>query len=195
MNHLAHLYLSQTDIDLMVGNFIADRVKGKEFHEFSAGIQKGIEMHRAIDTFTDEHPVVMQSKKRLFPIYHKYASVIVDMYYDHILAKNWQDYSPIPLYLFAQNTYKVLQGRITEMPIASKQILHYMSTGDWLTNYATEAGMKRALSGLAARAKFESKMELATEDLFRDYNLYEAEFTSFFKELIAFSATFSRRED
>lgn len=195
MNHLAHLYLSQTDIDLMVGNFIADRVKGKDFREFSAGIQKGIEMHRAIDTFTDEHPVVLQSKKRLFPTYHKYAAVIVDMYYDHFLAKNWQDYSPIPLKLFAQNTYTILQARVAEMPPASQRILQYMSSGDWLTNYATEAGMKRALSGLAARAKFESKMELATEDLFRDYSLYEAEFTSFFKELVAFSATYSRRED
>lgn len=195
MNHLAHLYLSQTDIDLMVGNFIADRVKGNDLRDFSAGVQKGIEMHRAIDTFTDEHPVVMQSKERLFPIYHKYAAVIVDMYYDHILAKNWKDYSPIPLYLFAQNIYKVLEGRITEMPITSKQILHHMSTGDWLTAYATREGMKRALSGLAARAKFESKMEYAVADLFRDYSLYEAEFTSFFKELIAFSATFSRSDD
>ncbi len=195
MNHLAHLYLSQTDVNLMVGNFIADRVKGKDYQSYSEGIQKGIEMHRAIDTFTDEHPVVMQSKERLFPIYHKYASVIVDMFYDHILAKHWPDYSPIPLSLFAQNTYKVLQAKITEMPLASQQILHYMSTGDWLTAYATEEGMKRALSGLASRTKFESKMEYATEDLIRDYSLYEDEFVPFFKELIAFSATFSRRGD
>lgn len=195
MNHLAHLYLSQTDIDLMVGNFIADQIKGKDFRAFSAGVQKGIEMHRAIDTFTDEHSVVMQSKKRLFPTYHKYASVIVDMYYDHFLAKNWLDYSPIPLKLFALNTYKVLRARQSEMPAASQRILKYMSVGDWLTAYATEKGMKRALSGLASRAKFESKMEYATKDLFRDYSLYEKEFAAFFKELVAFSATYSRRKD
>jgi len=195
MNHLAHLYLSQTNVDLMVGNFIADRVKGKDFLNYSEGVQKGIEMHRAIDTFTDEHAVVMKSKKRLFPVYHKYAAVIVDMFYDHILAKNWQEYSPIPLKLFAQNTYKVLQARVGEMPKASQRILFYMSTGDWLTAYATEEGMNRALGGLASRAKFDSKMEYASIDLMRDYALYEEEFTAFFKELVAFSARYSRSDD
>ena len=102
MNHLAHLYLSQTNVDLMVGNFIADRVKGKDLLNYSESVQKGIEMHRAIDTFTDEHAVVMKSKKRLFPVYHKYAAVIVDMFYDHILAKNWEEYSPISLKLYAK---------------------------------------------------------------------------------------------
>lgn len=195
MNHLAHLYLSQTNTDLMVGNFIADRVKGKDFQHFSLGIQKGIEMHRAIDTFTDEHPVVLKSKKRLFPVYHKYASVIVDMYYDHILAKNWEDYSPIPLSLFAQNTYKVLASKSNEMPEASKRVLTYMTSGDWLSSYATENGINKALSGLASRAQFDSKMEYASADLFKDYELYTEEFFIFFKELIAFSATYTRQDD
>jgi acyl carrier protein phosphodiesterase len=187
MNHLAHLYLSQTNLDLLVGNFIADQVKGKALKNYSEGVQRGIEMHRAIDTYTDQHPVVLQSKERLYAKYHKYAAVIVDMYYDHLLAKHWADYSPIPLSLFAANCYKTLNARRDQMPERSKRILYYMERGDWLTNYGEKEGLERALQGLASRAKFDSKMEESVADLYQDWDWYEAEFMAFFKELYEFS--------
>ena len=183
MNHLAHLFLSQSDPELMVGNFIADHVKGKKILSFTDKIQKGIRMHRAIDEFTDHHEIVRKSKERLYPTYHKYASVIVDMFYDHILARNWKKYSPIELKSFSNSTYKVLNAFCDSMPQTSQRFLFYMEKGDWLKNYSSYEGIGQALSGLSRRAKFDSKMELAVADLEKDIQDYEAEFEQFFPKL------------
>jgi len=166
MNHLAHLFLAQSNTDLMVGNFIADQVKGKQLLDYSTEIQNGIKMHRAIDHFTDNHAIVMRSKERLFSKYHKYAAVIVDMYYDHILAKNWSDFSPITLTQFTASAYKVLAAKNDQLPERSQRILHYMSKDDWLSNYAQIEGIAKALNGLAYRATFDSKMEEASIALY-----------------------------
>ena len=188
MNHLAHLFLSQRDTDLMVGNFIADHIKSTKLSSFSEGIQNGILMHRAIDHFTDTHPIVKKSKQRLFPKYSHYAAVLVDMFYDHILAKNWSNYSPISLESFSQSAYKILKSKTAELPSRSVMVLDYMSRQDWLTSYGSIEGMGKALNGISRRAKFNSKMEEAIVDLQRDFKLYEAEFTPFFKELFEYSA-------
>ena len=188
MNHLAHLFLSQRNTDLMVGNFIADHIKSIKLSAFSEGVQQGTLMHRAIDHFTDTHELVRRSKERLFPKYSHYAAVLVDMFYDHILAKNWERYSPLPLETFAQSAYTILKGKTSEMPSRSVMILDYMIRQDWLTSYGSIKGMKKALEGMARRAKFDSKMEEAAVDLERDFKLYEAEFTPFFRELFEFSA-------
>jgi len=187
MNHLAHLFLSQRDTDLMVGNFIADHIKTTKLSSFSEGIQNGILMHRAIDHFTDTHPIVRKSKERLFPKYSHYSAVLVDMFYDHILAKNWSTYSPISLKSFSESAYKVLKSKVGEMPDRSVMILEYMSLQDWLTSYGTIEGMGKALNGISRRATFKSKMEEAIVDLERDFKLYEAEFTPFFTALFEFA--------
>lgn len=186
MNHLAHLFLSQSDINLMVGNFIADHIKGKQILSFSSKVQNGIKMHRAIDDFTDHHAVVRKSKERLYPKYHKYAAVIVDMFYDHILARKFKDYSPISLSSFAQASYQILNAQKQNLPEHSQRFLHYMSENDWLSSYGTEIGIHQALSGLSRRTSFDSKMEESSADLKKDYALYESEFQSFFPELFEF---------
>ena len=187
MNHLAHLFLSQRDTDLMAGNFIADHIKSTKLSNFSEGIQNGILMHRAIDHFTDTHRIIRKSKKRLFPKYSHYSAVLVDMFYDHILAKNWKNYSPISLESFASSAYKLLQSKKIELPLRTVTTLNYMSKHDWLSNYANITGMSRALKGLSIRASFNSKMDEAIVDLERDFKLYEAEFTPFFAALFEFA--------
>ena len=97
MNFLAHLYLSGDNEDLIIGNFIADMVKGRQIENFQEEVVKGIELHRKIDYFTDNHAIVDQSKRRLRNKYRLYSGVIVDMFYDHYLAANWSEYSRIPL--------------------------------------------------------------------------------------------------
>ena len=184
MNHLAHLFLSQSDVNLLVGNYIADHVKGKEIEKFSAEVQRGIQMHRSIDDFTDHHPIVQKSKERLYPKYHKYAAVIVDMFYDYILAKNWSDYSPIKLNLFSSSAYVMLKTQYDTFPDSAKRMYDHMSANDWLTNYGTIEGITWALSGLAYRAKFDSKMEDSVKDLEKDLDLYQEEFETFFPQLI-----------
>jgi len=167
----------------MVGNFIADHVKGKQIDSFSEEVIKGIKMHRAIDYFTDHHPIVQKSKERLYPKYHKYSAVIVDMFYDHILAKNWTKYSPIALEKFTASVYQILNAQKENFPTHSKQFLHYMSRYDWLRSYGTKEGITKALTGLSRRAKFDSKMDESAIDLQTDFLLYEKEFTAFFPEL------------
>lgn len=184
MNHLAHLYLSQSNVDLLIGNFIADQVKGKAIYTFSEGIQKGIHMHRDIDSFTDNHQLVLQGKSRLYEKYHKYSAVIIDMLYDHILAVNWTNYSPISLPLFAKNCYLFLEAQQAQFPNQSQRILHYMKKGDWLSSYAEKEGIQKALSGLDYRAKFDSNMKESVNDLYEDWEQFESEFTAFFKELV-----------
>ena len=103
MNFLAHLYLSGDNEQIIVGNFIGDFVKGRNaLQTFDPTIALGIELHRAIDQFTDTHPVVRSSKDRLRPKYRHYAGVIVDIFYDHFLARKWNDYHKTPLPEFAQ---------------------------------------------------------------------------------------------
>lgn len=191
MNHLAHLYLSQHNVHLMVGNFIADHIKGKEMEKYAAPIQEGIRMHRAIDHFTDHHAIVKQSKERLYPKYGKYSAVIVDMFYDHVLAKNWADYSPISLEQFTQSAYQVLAAHKTVFNDRSRATFQHMSTHNWLLNYENLEGMRKAMNGLSNRASFRSKMEESVVDLEKDFALYEAEFKPFFQELFEFCQEWS----
>lgn len=186
MNFLAHLYLSGNSTELMIGNFIGDSVKGKNYKKYSNGIIEGITLHRKIDTYTDNHQIVMKSKIRLRPNYHKYAGVIVDVFYDHFLAANWIDYSPVPLYEYAQSVYNIMTDNLNNLPERTKEMLPYMVLGNWLVRYAKIDGIDRALKGMATRTKFRSNMEHAAGDLEKDYHLYETEFKTFFPELIKY---------
>lgn len=189
MNFLAHLHLSGNNEKILIGNFIADFIKGKAaLANYDAEIAVGILFHRAIDSFTDNHPIVKQSKSRLTPKYRHYSSVIVDMFYDHFLASRWLDYHSTALNDYSQSIYQTLNQNAALMPEAAKHMLTYMSTYDWLVGYRTEAGLHRALSGMARRTPYESKMEEAVRDLVLCYDLYETEFTTFFPELKKYSA-------
>jgi acyl carrier protein phosphodiesterase len=181
MNFLAHLYLSGNNTKIMVGNFIGDFVKGKSsLQQFETDIVKGIELHRAIDAFTDTHPVVAQSKNRLRPKYRHYAGVIVDVFYDHFLASSWDLYHPQPLAEFAAHAYRTIEQHHSILPEDVRYMLPYMISGNWLVNYAQLEGIHRALSGMASRTSFVSKMEQAVNDLRTHYPDFKKEFEEFF---------------
>jgi acyl carrier protein phosphodiesterase len=184
MNFLAHQFLSGGDHKLMVGNFIADFVKGRAaLEKFDAEIVRGIELHRSIDAFTDVHPIVSESKNRLRPKYRHYAGVIVDVFYDHLLARNWSAYHQVPLPEFAANVYQVMQHNNSILPGEVKGMLPYMIRGNWLVNYAKIEGIHRALSGMSSRTPYLSKMEEASEDLRQNYDSFKDEFSQFFPAL------------
>jgi acyl carrier protein phosphodiesterase len=168
----------------MVGNFIADFVKGKAaLAMFTDEIKTGIELHRAIDYFTDNHPVVSQSKDRLRPKYRHYSSVIVDVFYDHFLAKYWDQFSSVPLSVFAASAYSILQSYASSAPEEVNYLLPHMIRGNWLVNYSKPEGINRALSGMASRTPYLSKMDEATEELIRYEEDFKREFDIFFPEL------------
>jgi acyl carrier protein phosphodiesterase len=193
MNFLAHLYLSGNSADVMTGNFIGDFVRGKNLHDkFNKQVVLGIELHRSIDAFTDSHAVVGQSKKRLFPYYRHYAAVIIDIYYDHFLARNWALYHTELLPDYADACYAILQARLEQLPQEVQYVLPYMIKGNWLVSYATTAGIQRALSGMARRTSFVSRMEEAVGDLELHYADFESEFKLFFPELRQHASNFLR---
>ncbi|MCU0420220.1 MAG: ACP phosphodiesterase [Cyclobacteriaceae bacterium] len=196
MNFLAHLYLSGDDPARKVGNFMGDFVKGRALSaRFEPGIVAGIGLHRAIDHFTDTHALVKQSKKRLQPTYRHYSGVIVDVFYDHFLARHWPTYSPEPLADFAQRAYQDILDRSPILPDEVKQLLPYMMKGNWLLNYQHVEGIDRALTGMSRRTTFVSHMQHASADLQEHYTAFEAEFSHFFPELRAFCEEWIGKEE
>lgn len=186
MNFLAHLYLSQTFDDVMVGNLMADFVKGNPAGLHSQEICQGIALHRSIDAFTDVHPVVRESKARLSPTYRHYAGVIVDIFYDHFLAVHWAQYNGVPLPEFAWAVYRLLNEKKSLLTDQMRMVAKYMQEQNWLVGYAQLDGIERVFQGMANRTRFVSGMERATEDLRRDYVYYEEEFFRYFPDLIRY---------
>lgn len=194
MNFLAHIYLSKDHPKIMVGNFIGDFVKGKHYpDQFEPEIAKGIELHRAIDEFTDRHPVVQQSKNRLRPKYRHYAGVIVDIFYDHFLSKYWRDYHVLPLTEFAANTYATLKDYYSILPDDVKSMLPYMIKDDWLVNYGHLSGIGQALRGISRRTRYDSKMNESVHELEEFYEEFKTEFQSFFLDLKSHTEAFLKQ--
>jgi acyl carrier protein phosphodiesterase len=185
MNFLAHAYLSGTNEKVLVGNFIGDFIKGRQaLALLEPEIARGVMIHRVIDEFTDSHPVVLESKKRLRPTYRHYAAVIVDVFYDHFLASQWQAYHPKSLQEFTEYVYATVRKFDSVLPNGVKYMLPYMVSDNWLLNYREIDGIGRALAGMARRTPYNSKMEFATSDLRTHYDQYLAEFKIFFPSLI-----------
>lgn len=183
MNFLAHAYLSGSSDQVMLGNFVADFVKGKEADSWPRKVQKGLLLHREIDFFTDRHHLVTESKQLLWPRHRHYSSVIVDIFYDHFLARNWQEYSSTPLHDFAAHVYATIQRFDALLPYRAKQVLPRMIANNWLVNYGTREGINRAMQGMAKRASFRSEMAGAIDDLEKDYEIFACKFREFFPEL------------
>lgn len=186
MNFLAHIYLSGNDDLVKIGNFMADGIRGKHYEHLPDAIQKGIVLHRAIDTYTDAHPVFRQSTKRLHEKYHHYAGVIVDVFYDHFLAKNWAGYSNEKLDVFIDNFYRSLHDNYEFLTDKTKEMMPYMIQRNWLWNYQFTDGIARILFQMDQRTKNNSKMQYSIEELKAFYTEFEDEFTIFFEDLRAF---------
>jgi acyl carrier protein phosphodiesterase len=187
MNFLAHIYLSG-DNDLMkIGNFMADGIHGKNLDHFPIDIQKGIILHREIDTFTDAHPIFRQSTKKLHANYHHYSGVIVDIFYDHFLAKNWSKYSDEKLEDFTARFYQSLHDNVDSLSEKTKKIMPFMIEHNWLVSYQTIEGIERILAKMDTRMKYESNMRFSVAELQTYYSEFEAEFTAFFEEIIIFT--------
>jgi len=186
MNFLAHLKLSGDHEYIMLGNFIADHIRGNKISHLPQEVIDGIMLHRKIDYYTDHHPEFMKSRARLHKKYHKYAGVIADIIYDHFLAKNWNDYSEYHLSSFTTYSYGILLRHYSLLPSRTKKILPFFIMQNWLTSYRKFEGLRRSFQYMAKRANFKSNMEYAVEDLIDDYELYEAEFRAFFPDVATY---------
>ncbi|WP_435412580.1 ACP phosphodiesterase [Psychroserpens mesophilus] len=184
MNFLAHIYLSGDNELITIGNFVADAIRGNKYKVLSPEFQVGVKLHRHIDTFTDAHPIVRQSTKRLHKNYSHYSGVIVDILYDHFLAKNWSKYSNIPLESYVDNFYESLKEHFDILPERFQKLMPFMIADNWLLSYAEVEGIQRVLNGMNKRTKHKSGMNLATNELREFYSEFENEFSLFFEDLI-----------
>lgn len=193
MNYLAHFYLSGRSGDLLIGNFIADGVKGSRYRDYPPGIREGILMHRAIDDFTDRHPVTIRSRARLRDRFHHYSGVITDVFYDHFLASRWADYSQESLPDFAARIYAFLGSKSETFPDKPRYMLPFMKQHNWLVAYADIEGIRRVMTGMARRTKFESGMEFSADALRESYADFRQDFLDFFPEVLKFTEPYRLR--
>jgi acyl carrier protein phosphodiesterase len=187
MNFLAHAHLSFGLEEILVGNFVADYIKGKEFQRIPGGIQQGILLHREIDTYTDSHPLVKSGQSYLRPRFRHYSSVITDIFFDHCLAKNWSLFSEIPLENFAEQTYETLEKHLHQLPKEFNEMFIWLKKQNWLVNYRSLEGIQQTLNGLTRRASFDSKMNESIEILLDKQAEFELIFFAFYPDLETFA--------
>lgn len=183
MNYLAHIYLSGDNDLIKIGNFMADGIRGNDYLNFPDEIKKGIILHRAIDTFTDANTIFRISKHRLHERYGHYSGVIIDIFYDHFLAKNWEKYSNEPLEDYVASFYQSLHENYAILTERTKKIIPNMIKQNWLLSYASFEGISKILYQMDYRTKLKSKMQFSVEELQAFYTDFEEEFTLFFEEL------------
>lgn len=188
MNFLAHVYLSGENDHIKIGNFMADGIHGNNFEEFPVDVQKGIRLHREIDSYTDFHPIFRQSKHRLHERYGHYSGVIMDIFYDHFLAKNFSEYSNTPLKKFSEDFYQVLEENFEILTPKFQKILPILKQENWMLMYATVEGLAHILYMMDRRTKLRSKMQFSVEELILFYEEFENEFKLFFAEMEEFVA-------
>jgi acyl carrier protein phosphodiesterase len=187
MNYLAHFHLSNNDANLIIGNYIADDVKGKAYLNYSQEIQEGILLHRRIDDFTDSHNIVLKSKDLIRHHQNKFTPVVMDVFYDYFLANNWNNYSEDDLLKFTKGIYKVLLKNIATLPLKSQARLPFMAKSNWLYNYRKIEGIKKSLTGLSKRTSYEKNMNNAHIILEEEQHELEKDFQLFYPELITFA--------
>jgi acyl carrier protein phosphodiesterase len=153
MNYLAHSFLSNNDHGLLVGNFIADHLHGNHFEAYPGKVVEGIMLHRRIDSFTDSHPKFHESKRIFYNGFEKYSGILVDIYFDHLLAKNFSVYSPVNLETHCHQVYKVYQDHLHILPQTSAGFLNYVLENNVFYSYSTIQGIETVLYHLSHRIK------------------------------------------
>lgn len=183
MNFLAHIYVSGDNDLVKIGNFMADSIRGHSYDVYPDDIQKGILLHRSIDSFTDMHPIYRQSKHRLHEKYGHYSGVIMDIFYDHFLAKNWKTYSDENLEDYANDFYQLLRDNYEMLTDRIKGMMPYMIVRNWFVSYSTLTGLEMILFQMDHRTKNRVAMHESMVELQQFYTEFENEFTLFFEEL------------
>ncbi len=194
MNYLAHLFLSDGTPESLIGNLLGDFVKGSIENIYSTQIIKGIYLHRKIDSFTDSHPIFRSSKRLISLNRRKFSGMMIDVFYDHFLAKNWSNYSSTSLADFTNHVYQVLQENKNILPERLNSILPDMIAYDWLASYKEISTIDRAINGLSHRIKRKNSLFGGVEELFSNYQQLQADFSIFFPEVIDYTLTVSSQQ-
>ncbi len=187
MNFLAHAYLSFAQPQLLLGNMISDFVKGSRQYHFPEGVQRGIQLHRQIDDFTDSHAASREAKRIMKPAAHRYAAPYVDVIYDHFLAADEAIFPNNDLSLFALQTYTLLDQQQSLFPPAFTPVFQGMKHNNWLYNYRTGYGIRKSFEGLYRRSKYLAGWEDIFDCFEANYHELKNCYASFFPDVHLFA--------
>ena len=186
MNYLAHLYLSGNDKKIITGNFIGDYVKGKNYLKYPGKIREGILLHRQIDSFTDAHPCFREVKILLRPDFGLFSGIITDLFYDHLLAANWQSFANCTLREFTKKMHDVLQSHFTYLPERVQGFLPSLIRNRRLESYASPEGMRHTLETMSRYTSLPAHAPGAMNILEENPDFLLKNFNTFMSEIIVF---------
>jgi acyl carrier protein phosphodiesterase len=187
VNFLAHAYLAGSSDHAIVGSLMGDFVKGPLRDRYGAEITRALALHRRIDTYTDSHHVVRQSRRRVSPARRRFAGILVDMFYDHFLARHWDEYNDMPLERFADRVYAALREHHALLPERLQAIAPRMAATDWLGSYRSVEAVGMALDRMGQRLKRGNALLRSSEELLANYDAFDADFHAFFPEVMRFA--------
>jgi len=183
MNFLAHIYLSGDSREILIGNFIGDYVKGKNFTGYPEEVKQGIMLHRKIDSFTDSHSITRSSKKIIAEKYGLYAGIVVDIYYDHFLSANWDLYSEMPLREYIHDKYRLLDSGFSIFPAGVKSWFPYFIKSNWLETYIHFEGLNMVFKRMSYRTSLPDHSDYAVNQLKENYDFLKENFIEFFADM------------
>jgi acyl carrier protein phosphodiesterase len=177
MNYLGHIFLSNGDPELALANLFGDFIKGKKYLDYSAKIQEGILLHRSIDSYMDNHPKVKELTRNLYSALPKVAPIAVDLYFDHLLAKNWGNYHSNPYSNYLQDLYTAFKPLSKHYPEHFQAFVRLLIERDWMKHYPTEFGLQKMCAGLSQKISFENNLHTG----FSVFKTYEIEIFNTFQ--------------
>jgi acyl carrier protein phosphodiesterase len=186
VNYLFHIYLSGSDPEILIGNFMGDFVKGRLGDDFAPRVRRGIELHRRIDSFARDQADFNRSRLRIGQEFGLYRGVLVDLFYDHFLARDWQRWSDQPLAVFLDQTRGVIQARRDQLPQRLDAIVSVIFD-DLLPSYAEPAGIVQALERMSRRVRRVNPLAGGGAELLRSYAELETDFLAFLPEVRQFA--------
>ncbi|MCE3258398.1 MAG: phosphodiesterase [Bacteroidetes bacterium] len=184
MNYLAHSFLSNNQPGLIIGNFIADHLHGNNFGSFPPEVIEGVKLHRRIDSFTDSHIKFQESKRLFYEGFEKYSGILIDIYFDHLLASNFHDYSQVKLEDYCRNTYEIYNQHLQLLPKSSAGFLEYVLKNNAYFAYGSVDGIERVLYHLSHRINHGIWLNESVELFRKNEKQLKENFDIFFKDAI-----------
>ncbi|MDX1487510.1 MAG: ACP phosphodiesterase [Acidiferrobacterales bacterium] len=194
MNYLAHLFLSGRTPEAVVGGLLGDFVKGSVDGRYGERVRQGILLHRKIDRYTDDHEVVTASRRLISPLRRRFAGIMVDVFYDHFLARHWTNFAEAPLGEFAREVYSILECHHEQFPERLQYIVPRMVRDDWLVSYSELWRVRAALDGISRRLRRNNTLAGGADELETHYDELEAHFLCFFPQLMCFVDSYKSQQ-
>jgi acyl carrier protein phosphodiesterase len=195
MNYLAHALLANKSAATLVGGLMGDFVKGRISPELPGEIRHGILEHRSIDRFTDTHVSVLASKRLVSPLRRRFAGIMVDVFFDHFLARHWERFADYPLQDFTAHVYGTLYRHWHLLPDRLQQVLTAMASEDWLASYRDINAIHASINGISLhRLRRQNSLHHGAVELERNYTEFEAHFHVFFPDLVGFARSMTREQ-